>query len=116
MPPAPTYTANTPTSTQKQEALGLLAQFEREQVPRSPDNPWKSHMYLISSHFPFLSSVFSDKFGDKTGCPQGLFTLTANDPISEALAHAALPPISCPLQSPDPGLSIGTGSNFFLLV
>ena len=69
-------------------------------------------MYPISSSFPTLGfSLFWSIWG-QDWCPQGLSTLTVNDPSPETLAHSSLPPTFCPSKSPDISLSMDTASNF----
>lgn len=67
------------------------------EVQRTHRNPMCVSLAVIS---PFWASGFSNKFEDGTKCPQGLSTLTVNDPISRALARTSLPPTSVPRGRP----------------
>ena len=60
---------------------------------------------------PLGFSLFWSIWG-QDWCPQGLSTLTVNDPSPETLAHSSLPPIFCPSKSPDISLSMDAASNF----
>lgn len=70
MPPTATYTADIPyiypaaMVSGCHRALSLQAQFETEQVPRSPEGPQEPTVYPISSPFPLLGlSLFWQIWG-----------------------------------------------------